>query len=368
MNIKYLPTLKENNSSLPKYIQIALLLEEFLKNNPQEKNSKFFTDRALAKHFKSTTVTIARSLNVLVEKNMLERRIGSGTFVCYSAANPQLKRRIGVFCHEVIAMDSIYIYPIMHAFNQYYLEQGYKLISFYCQPQEWLKLIKEFELDGVMILVPRDDFAEHIIKLRQQNYPAVSIGYAFPELAGIAFGTNHTEATCRAIDYLYDLGHRRIGLLTDSKFSSSSARVRGYNQAMWKHRLPTAPDWIISSGNFGRNVQQMKMEFTQVFNSPDRPTALLLDNVFDIFSVYQFAKLNGLQIPQDLTVIGFDDADFLEYIDPPLTVMGQDLHAISVSAACKLQNMIEQKDINNTESTVSPYKILERKSCIPIKQ
>ena len=156
-------------------------------------------------------------------------------------------------------------------------------------------------------------------------------------------------------------------MITDKEFSSYSARMRGYNQAMWKHRLPMAPDWIISSGNFGRNVQQMQSDFNAVFNSPDRPTALLLDNIFDIFSVYQQAKINGLQIPQDLSLIGFDDTDFLEYIEPPVTVISQDLDTISFAAARKLQSLVEQKNLDTAEPARSPYKILERKSCIVIK-
>ena len=368
MNIKRLPRLqKDSDARLPKYRQIVAVLEDFIRQEQPERGTKFFTDRALAAHFHTTTVTIARSLNVLVSRNLLERRIGAGTFVRYDAANPQRKRRIGVLCHEIIAMDSVYVGPVMHTFNEFWNARGYQVISFYSTPKKWRQFIQDYELDGVMVLVPREEFAQDILKLHQENYPVVSIGYAFPELKEISFGSDHGAITAEAVEYLYRAGHRRMALLFDDRsITSKQVRIRSFQQAMWERRLPVAPDWIMSiNGPDDAGGKTFAEKFARVFRGGERPTAILLDSIFNLFAVYHLAAENHLRIPEDLSVVGFDDAEFLQYINPPLTVIAQPLEAITTAAAEKILNMIEKK---NVPSPVGKYnnKLIERKSTAKI--
>jgi len=356
----------DSGNSRSKYREIAAILEDFIISQSPAVGSKFFADRALAKHFAATTVTIGRSLNILVEKNMLERRIGAGTFVTYDAANPKRKKRIGVLCHEVIAMDSVYVAPVMHTFNKFWDERGYQVISFYSTPKKWRQFIQDYELDGVMILVPREEFAGDILKLHQENYPVVSIGYAFPELKDISFGSDHGAITIEAVEYLYNAGHRRIALLFDDRILTSRVRSRSFQQAMWERRLPVSPDWIMQINQpDDASGKEFAKKFKQIFRGSERPTAILLDSVFNIFAVYHLAEENNLRIPEDLSVVGFNDAEFLQYINPPLTVIDQPLEAITTAAAEKILNMIEKK---NVSSSIKKYnnKLIERKSTAKI--
>ena len=353
MRLSDLPIINPANVNQPKYLQIAAVLEEYLQRANLAEGERFFSDRMLAQRFSTTSVTVAHSLNHLVSKGLLCRRRGSGTYIGKRVPDRNSRLRIGIICHEIIAPDECYVTPVLRKFSEFFDKCNCEAISFKGEPEDWRRLIREYDLAGVMIFVPKGDFKDEIIKLRQDDIPAVSIGYAMPELPGISFGTDHGATIRKAVEHLYTLGHRKIAVIYSKEQASGEVFERNYRQAMWDFQLPAHPAWSIDSAwENSRDIEKSAERFWQIFSElrqqNDLPTALLVTNVLDAAPLYCMAKKYKLNIPGDLSLIAFDDPLFSSQLEPPLTVIGQDLDNIALNAASALLAMIESRDFSKT--------------------
>ena len=365
MQLQNLPLITPTNKKMPKYRQIASVLEEYLRYTKPAAGEKFFTDRMLAKHFSTTIVTVAHSLNYLCSKGVLVRKVGSGTFVSGRAA-VNVKRRIGIICHEMLRYDNYYVQPVLSRFGSSFSELGYDVISFQAQPDEYRRLIDEYELSGVVIFVPKVEFTQAIKELQDDGVPIISIGYANPALPGIAFGTDHEKTIDMAVDYLYKLGHRKISLINSSSTASSQVYLHGFQKAMWERGLPVHPNWHITLDGSSNKTEQLirNMESQQAV-----PTAMIIGQIPNAFDAYRGAKQLGLRIPEDLSIIGLGSGFALEELNPPLTLIAQDLEKIADNAAqALLKKIINGSNTeNDTICAVTPL-LVERGSCAEVHQ
>jgi len=371
MRLSDLPILNPATADLPKYRQIAAVLEEYLQRANLPEGERFFSDRALAKRFSTTSVTISHSLNYLVSKGLLSRKAGSGTYVGKQFFERKSQRSIGIVCHEMISSDENYCIPVLRKFGAFFEKHSFECISFKSEPADWRRLITDYMLDGLMVFVPKAEFAPEIFKLRAENVPVVSVGYAIPELPGISFGTNHVEAMNMAVDYMYQLGHRKIAFLFYSSQASSRVFLRSYRQAMWEHQLPLNPMWEITlenddgSGMTLMEHEEIKNQLLKLRESGNMPTAILIKTLIDAVSFYNFAAQNDLKIPEDISLITFDESPFVSQLNPPLTVIAQDLDNIAVNAAQTLLAMINGS--NEVRTVPTPPVFIQRGSCAVIK-
>jgi len=364
MRLQDLPLVTPATPSMPKYRQIAAVIEEYLARSRPAAGEKFFTDRALAKYFSTTTITVAHSLNYLCSKGLMTRKVGSGTFIGNSPAL-RAKPRIGIVCHEMIQGDESYVTPVLRRFGAFFSTHGYEVISFCADSREYRRLVDEYELAGVMVFVPRPEFAPAILRLHNDGAAVVSIGYAIPDLEGISFGTDHEKSLSAAVAYLYQLGHRRIALLHTADHASSGVFSRGYQKAMWAHRLPLHPDWdILISREGATPAEAIARKLLRLAELDAMPSAVILGKVAQAAPLYSFAQRNGIRIPEDLSLIGLGDAEFVQHLTPPLTVMSQNLDAIADNAAGALLDKIAGRADGGWFSAIAPI-LQERASCAP---
>ena len=368
MRLSDIPLITAATVNLPKYRQIAAVLEEYLLCANLPEGERFFSDRALAQRFSTTSVTVAHSLNYLVSKGLLSRRAGSGTYVGKNIPSRSSLRRIGIVCHEMICSDEFYSAPILRKFSAFFEKNNCECISFKGDPADWRRLIAEYQLAGLMVFVPKENFAGELLNLRSENIPAVSVGYAMPDLPSVSFGADHADSVSMAVDYMYKLNHREIALFYSKFQASSSVFERSYRQAMWEHKLPVNPRWEITlpynddSGRMLLEYDEIKEHWLKLKNSGSMPSAVLVQNIFDALAFYNFAAQHDIKIPDDISLIAFDDPPFAAQLNPPLTVIKQDLDCIASSAAETLLAMIENRFAPG--SVQQPKTLLiERNSC-----
>ena len=367
MRLSDMPIINPATTNLPKYRQIAAVLEEFLQRANLSEGDRFFSDRALAQRFSTTSVTVAHSLNYLVSKGLLYRRAGSGTYVGKRVSIRHCSRRIGIICHQMIMSESAYNDIVLSNFSAFFEERNYECISFKGEPSEWRRLIKEYELSGIMVFVPEKGFGEELAKLRSENIPVVSIGYAMPELPEISFGSDHAEAVKSAVDYLCSAGHRQIAIFYNKLQASGPVFTASYRQAMWNHQLPVHPLWEVDTSLLPRCAAPFERyadlwSVIQQQRAADiMPTAVLVPNIYDAAAIYNIAAQHNLNIPEDISLVAFDDPVFAAELNPPLTVVAQDLEYIASSAASALLAMIENYGDSKKIEYKTP-KLIRRKS------
>jgi LacI family transcriptional regulator len=170
--------------------------------------------------------------------------------------------------------------------------------------------------DGVLIisLSPRDDDVEH---LARSTVPIVLVDANHKSLISLnRVITDNVAGGRLATQHLIDLGHTRIGYISDPietpfNFTSSRDRLQGYRTALKAAGIPFRPDYQ-AQGEHGRyEACRLAIGMLQL---PDRPTAIFAASDTQALGVLEAAQECGLPVPEDLSVIGYDDIEIAEYV------------------------------------------------------
>ncbi len=144
-------------------------------------------------------------------------------------------------------------------------------------------------------------------------------------------GATNWSGGLAATRHLLGLGHRRVGVITGpQEILCSRARLDGYRAAMDAAGAPLDPE-LIRHGDF--HVEAGIRNGRELLRLPDRPTAIFAGNDLQALGVYQAARDAGLSVPEDLSVVGFDDLPVAGWVSPPLTTIRQPLEQMAVTAA-----------------------------------
>ncbi|MDP5029216.1 LacI family DNA-binding transcriptional regulator [Paraglaciecola sp.] len=159
------------------------------------------------------------------------------------------------------------------------------------------------------------------------------------------------KAAEKLVDYLVSLGHRHIGCLTGLDFIHATVhRKLGYQNALQKAGIPLS-DKLIIKGDF--SVTSGLNAAKEFINMQPRPTAIFSMSDKMAIGIIQGLKAEGLRIPEDISVVGFDDIEFAKYCEPPLTTIRQPAKELGSSAMKLLCNLIDGK--YEPESVLRPY-------------
>nr|WTB29437.1 LacI family DNA-binding transcriptional regulator [Streptomyces sp. NBC_00830] len=194
-------------------------------------------------------------------------------------------------------------------------------------------------VDGVLarrpvgvILVLSDLTAAQRAQLTSRNIPFAVVDPAGDPGDDVpSVGTTNWQGGLAATRHLTGLGHRRIGVISGpSRMMCSRARVDGYRAAMETAGLPIDPD-LVREGEFSH--EDGYTAGLELLRLPEPPTAVFAGNDLQALGVYEAARELGLRIPEDLSVVGFDDLPLTRWIGPPLTTVRQPLTEMAETAA-----------------------------------
>jgi DNA-binding LacI/PurR family transcriptional regulator len=192
--------------------------------------------------------------------------------------------------------------------------------------ERYLTLLQQKSVDGMIIGTGMDN-VELLNPLVDKSIPIVSIAR---EMSSPYVQTVHVGDFAGgklAAQHLLDLGHTRIAVLAEHlKVSSSRERIRGFREALTGAGLEL-PEASVKAGGFDllRDGKRKTMELLQQEN---RPTALFCCNDLLAIGSLQAAKELGLRVPEDLSIIGFDNTILASVTDPPLTTIAQPIEAM----------------------------------------
>lgn len=263
--------------------------------------------------------------------------------------------------------------------NSFYLEaiQG---ISHYCNGRQYMPTIvtgqDEAEiLDAVRSMSRSGKVDGFIILYSKKDDPVID--YLFNEgLLYILIGkaTQYTNQTIyidndnllagrEAAEYLYQLGHRRIAYLgSDSSLMFSADRKAGYQLALASHQLPVRPEYCVEVKNVSENNEEA---IRGLLMQKDRPTAILVSDDILAVSLERVCLENHLAIPEDLSIISFNNSLFARLTSPQLTSIDIGAGQLGSEAASQIINHIENPNLLATKIIV-PHHLIERDSCCKI--
>ena len=178
--------------------------------------------------------------------------------------------------------------------------------------------------------------------------------------------SNDTKGAYDAVDYLIKNNHKNIALIEGNKeFESNLYRKKGYLQALEDNKIPINQEYIMSGKYDLKSGYENMKKLIELENGP---TAVFCMNDDIAVGAMKATIESGLNVPNDISIIGFDDSNFCNYVTPPLTSVKKDSLTMSEYGGTNLLNIIKNKEANK-EKVYIESKLVERESvkCLKFK-
>jgi len=315
------------------------------------KNKQSVTIQDVAKTAGVSVSTVSRVLNgkVDVSSETQERvrsvidDLGYTTNLAARSMRSFKKNLVGLIMPDIAYPFAV---EVMRGVNQAIAESEFDLLVYTTgdvrksgrasHEQKYVSLLNNSITDGVIIVAPvTGEFST--------DAPIVSIDplMSNPNYSSV-HATNYQGAT-DAMDYLLGLGHRRIGFISGrSELESSNRRLNGYRDALEKAGIPV-DEKLIASGDYTTETGVKSAH--ELLSLDDPPTAIFASNDQTAMGVYQVAQELGLRIPEDLSVVGFDNIMESKYMK--LTTVDQFIYEMGFVATQMLIKLINGEELDS---------------------
>jgi LacI family transcriptional regulator len=260
-----------------------------------------------------------------------------------------------------------YIEEIIRSVDEEIYAAGYNLVIFTTHRQkakevEFVTNIARGMAGGLLIVVPlaRESY---LPMLSEENFPYVLVDEDRSTGQKSAVGITNRQGAYDAVHYLLELNHRRIAFITDiMELSTAVERLKGYKAALEEYGVPYDPALVMETNFESAQTQAMT---DKLLTLAQPPTAILTSTDPVAFRVMELLRERGLEIPRDMSVIGFDDTPRASLVYPRLTSVRHPLHEMGQTAARML--LERMRDITlPAEHVQLATQLIIRDSCSPI--
>lgn len=324
--------------------------------------------RDVAKAAKVSAATVSRTLsNPGVVTESTRRRVLAAVQSSGYIGNPMAR---GLRCHKtnaVLVLVSDFANPffpqVIKGIESTAHALGYRILLGNTQrnatrERSYTQLAEQHQVDGIILLGTRSPSNGGNDVGR---FPLVIGCEPYPSLPTVVI--DNAAAAAEACMYLLALGHRRIGYINGPRRSSlCKDRLAGYRSALraggirYESALVINGDFTAGAGATGLN---------QLLQRGAPPTAVCCASDEIAIGAIRAAKQHGLKVPEELSVVGFDDIAFAEYCDPPLTTVRQPRTEIGQQLMQLMYREIEGKTPHRDRSVVLPHQLILRGSTLP---
>ena len=307
--------------------------------------------------------TVSKALNgytdISQETVELVRRIAKEMHYTPNAAARLLKTNIShnigvVFMDEsACGLTHEYFSRILNSVKEEAEAKGYD-ITFLCQSIggreiSFLEHCRSRRCDGVVIACV--DFESDAVKeLIESEIPVITIDYTFDGTSCVL--SDNEEGAYALTSDLAEHGHSRIAFIYGERSQVTDKRLAGYRKALSDHHIPVREEYIVQ-GRY-HDPEQSKEATAQLLSMNEPPTAIMYPDDFSYLGGMAEIRSEGLSIPQDISVTGYDGINLSEVVEPNLTTWRQDTGEIGRRSAQKLIETIEDgKDVPAETISVS---------------
>ncbi|GAA4097419.1 MULTISPECIES: LacI family DNA-binding transcriptional regulator [Actinomadura] len=257
-------------------------------------------------------------------------------------------RRSGLIDLVLAGLDSPWAVEILRGVEAECAERGIGVVVSLvreddARPPSWQNLPALHHSDGVILVTSR------MTRQQRRQLERAGVGLVLvdpvnlPDADIASVGATNWAGGLAATEHLLELGHRRIAMIGGpADMLCTQARVDGYRTAL--ERAGVAVDrQLIRYGDFRHRGGFARTR--ELLALPDRPTAIFAGSDEQAMGAYEAARQAGLRVPEDLSVVGFDDLPTCEWMSPPLTTVRQPLEEMGRTAASKLLQLLDGRPL-----------------------
>ncbi|MCS6950555.1 MAG: LacI family DNA-binding transcriptional regulator [Armatimonadota bacterium] len=309
--------------------------------------------RPVPEEIRQKVLEVARELDY--RPNRLARSMVTGKTETVAVVPPVVTRHM---------LQSPYIHAILSNIADAVGEHGYDiLLHTSATPMDDTTLVSSLlsgKVDGILLIAPPST-SQVPQQLRQRHVPCVVLSARVEGLPCVY--ADNAAGIVEALDWLMAYGHSRIGYIGGPITSyDAQQRLIALMDYVREHQLHIPPEWV-AEGDF--TAEGAKAGARRMLSHPERPTAILAANDEAAAGVIQVAQEMGIEVPQALSVIGFDDTPFAQVLSPRLSTVRQPLDEMASEAVRLLMDWIEQREPPRERDRVFPTTLVLRDSTAP---
>ncbi len=342
-----------------KYVNIKDKIKEDIQNGNY--TEKIPGERVLAKELNASYMTVRKAVNELVEEGILHKLTTKGTFVSRRKMSPKVTRNIGFFLDKGIkqGVSSPYYSLVFKALEETVRKNGYT-ISLFTDFDNLNPLKNQKKIDGVIICCfPR---IEDDIQEVKKYFPVVLLDNIAADKSIPSVTIDNFNSCYQSAEYLLSLGHKRIGFVTGLMDSDvSKDRLLGYKKAVSANGSPHDKS-LIYRGDYSYESGEAAGDY--FVSLPKPPTAIICANDSMAIGAMKVIQEKGLQIPNNISIIGFDDIEVASKVFPTLTTNAAPIGTMAEKAVSMLIDSINGNELDY-EHKILPAQLIMRDSCTP---
>ena len=350
---------------MPKYQEIAGWLERNIWEGRYLPGQKLPSEQALREKFQVSRQTVRKALEVLEQEGLVYGRQGSGTYVSDLEEEEKGKsRQIAV----VTTYVDNYIFPrIIQGIEGVLSREGFQVqIAFtnnrIQKEEEILKTLLDQDLRGLIVEAAKSALPNPNLplyrKLLERGTRILFLNSGYPELDCPVAALDDREAGRCAARFLLEMGHRELGGLLKSDDGQGLLRYQGFITELREAGIRTEDDRFVwyDTGDIGR-FDRMEQRILERLAGC---SAVFCYNDSAAVELMELLGKNGIRVPEELAVIGFDDDQNTDYLNPALTTVHQPLEEFGRLAVDYVLAKMEEPE-KLIELVIEP-KLIERES------
>ncbi len=336
-----------NRSGTPLYRQIKDRILQYTLELDIRAGDKLPTETEMAALFYTSRSAVKRAMSLLVDEQLVERQIGSGTYVLPKLVELRRERlaqkrpwRIALVVPEI---TDRYSRELLWGICREIEANGddLELYNTFNKAEKETRILKRLAsspVDGVILRPATCALNNRLLEeLICQDYPLVLVDYALPKLNCHCVMSDHTASGYQAARYLLDRGHRRIGFVEtgESMVPSQQDRLNGYRLAMEESgQPPSAADIFFLSSVHAAFKSSLRLFFE---NNPEL-TGVLCGHCASP-EILKVLSALGRRVPEEVSLVCFDGLEDPEYVAYPLTYIHQSEREIGREAVRLLHRL-----------------------------
>lgn len=313
--------------------------------------------RVINKHPDVSDETRKKIIKIMAEKNYKPNTIAR-------SLSTRISKQIGVFFtdHYNSGLQHPFFREVIYGMEKALGENGYDLVYFtnrrWGDNFSYLEKCKDRHVDGVVLMgVLKDD--PNLNNLLSSSIPVVFVDIdIISENASYVISDNVSGAK-KAVKYLYNLGHTKIGTILGINITKSTQdRFLGYKLALEELEINYNSDWVVN-GDYTEEGSYQAIK--KLLKLDQLPTAIFCQSDKMAIGAMNALEDSGHKVPEDFSIIGYDDIEVSRYVKPALTTIAQNKFKMGKVAAEMLVNMI--KENKSVSPSILPVNLKERDSC-----
>ncbi len=354
---------------LPKYMQLKQEIMSWFHTGQLKTGDQMPTELEIAERFGVSRQTVRQTFGELEREGWLQRVQGKGTFVSVPLnRQTQEVQTVGIITTYI----SDYIFPhIVRGAEAALRARGYRMLlsstdNDKAKELDSLQMMMSQPLSGLIIEPTRSAEGNpnlaHYLSLDYHGIPYLMINERYAEMDCPCVKVDDEWGGYLAAEHLLRLGHRRIAGFFKSDDLQGVGRLKGFIRAHRELQVPLSPELVVHYKTEEKGTKPYEAALGMLGAASERPTAFVCYNDELAVLLLEAIRQAGLSVPQDVSVVGFDDSPLATATEVKLTTLTHPKEELGTASAEWIIAMIEKRQVSRSDNKVFKPELIVRES------